>query len=102
MSLIPQKDMAVETFTAYAPLGRFAIRDMRRTVAVGVIKAIQRLDELEKYPATGKVKKIVKGISSLPFTRGDDFKWADSEKIVDGHTFGDYGCTISGAKVAEA
>jgi len=100
--LIPQKDMCVETFTEYAPLGRFAIRDMRRTVAVGVIKNIQREDQVgaDNGP-TGKTKKKVKGISALPFTRGDDFKWADAEKMVGGHTFGDYGCTISGAKVAE-
>jgi elongation factor 1-alpha len=30
--------MCVETFTTYPPLGRFAVRDMRQTVAVGVIK----------------------------------------------------------------
>merc|ERR1712113_966601 len=30
--------MVVEAFSAYAPLGRFAVRDMRQTVAVGVIK----------------------------------------------------------------
>jgi hypothetical protein len=30
--------MVVETFSDYAPLGRFAVRDMRQTVAVGVIK----------------------------------------------------------------
>jgi elongation factor 1-alpha len=32
--------MCVETFTEYPPLGRFAVRDMRQTVAVGVIKAV--------------------------------------------------------------
>jgi len=102
VSLVPQKDMCVETFTEYAPLGRFAIRDMRRTVAVGVIKNIQREDQIgaDNGP-TGKLKKAIKGISALPFTRGDDFKWADAEKLVDGHTFGDYDCTINSAKVAE-
>jgi len=38
----PQKSMCVETFTDYPPLGRFAVRDMRQTVAVGVIKAVQK------------------------------------------------------------
>ena len=28
----------VESFAEYPPLGRFAVRDMRQTVAVGVIK----------------------------------------------------------------
>ena len=32
--------MCVETFADFAPLGRFAVRDMRQTVAVGVIKAV--------------------------------------------------------------
>jgi elongation factor 1-alpha len=104
VSLIPQKDMCVETFTEYAPLGRFAIRDMRRTVAVGVIKNIMREDGIGDLAPTGKTKKKVKGISALPFTRGDDFKWADSIDgfIADGHKFGDHDCTVSGAKVAEA
>ena len=38
--LTPSKPMCVEVFKDYPPLGRFAVRDMRQTVAVGVIKAI--------------------------------------------------------------
>jgi len=38
--LIPSKPMVVETFTNFPPLGRFAVRDMRQTVAVGVIKGV--------------------------------------------------------------
>jgi hypothetical protein len=30
--------MCVESFQEFPPLGRFAVRDMRQTVAVGVIK----------------------------------------------------------------
>ncbi|KAF7634545.1 Elongation factor 1-alpha [Meloidogyne graminicola] len=51
VDLIPTKPMCVEAFTDYAPLGRFAVRDMRQTVAVGVIKAV------EKVEAGGKVTK---------------------------------------------
>jgi len=40
--LIPSKPMCVEAFTEYPPLGRFAVRDMRQTVAVGVIKAVAK------------------------------------------------------------
>jgi len=36
--LVPSKPMCVEPFSSYPPLGRFAVRDMRQTVAVGVIK----------------------------------------------------------------
>merc|ERR1712107_601018 len=39
VTLIPSKPMCVEAFSDYPPLGRFAVRDMRQTVAVGVIKA---------------------------------------------------------------
>ena len=45
----PTKPMCVESFGTYPPLGRFAVRDMRQTVAVGVIKAVEKKD------ATGKV-----------------------------------------------
>merc|ERR1719281_1829214 len=37
--LLPSKPMCVEPFAEFPPLGRFAVRDMRQTVAVGVIKA---------------------------------------------------------------
>jgi len=40
--LVPTKPMCVEAFSKYAPLGRFAVRDMRKTVAVGVIKLVRR------------------------------------------------------------
>jgi len=38
----PTKPMVVEKFEEYAPLGRFAVRDMRQTVAVGVIKEVEK------------------------------------------------------------
>jgi elongation factor 1-alpha len=40
--LVPQKPMCVESFSDYPPLGRFAVRDMRQTVAVGVIKSVTK------------------------------------------------------------
>merc|ERR1712218_375222 len=51
VKMVPSKPMCVEAFSDYAPLGRFAVRDMRQTVAVGVIKAVT------KKEATGKVTK---------------------------------------------
>merc|ERR1719400_507192 len=42
--LHPSKPMCVEAFSDFAPLGRFAVRDMRQTVAVGVIKATTKKD----------------------------------------------------------
>jgi len=52
VNMYPQKPMCVETFATYAPLGRFAVRDMRQTVAVGVIKAVTKKEKTE-----GKVTK---------------------------------------------
>jgi elongation factor 1-alpha len=40
--LVPQKPMCVESFSEYPPLGRFAVRDMRQTVAVGVVKGVTK------------------------------------------------------------
>jgi len=45
VEMIPSKPMCVEAFSEYPPLGRFAVRDMRKTVAVGVIKSVQRVDK---------------------------------------------------------
>jgi len=42
--LKPTKPMVVETFKEYAPLGRFAVRDMKQTVAVGVVKHVTKGD----------------------------------------------------------
>ena len=38
--MMPKKQMCVETFKEFSPLGRFAVRDMRQTVAVGVITGV--------------------------------------------------------------
>ena len=52
--LKPQKAMCVESFAEYPPLGRFAVRDMRQTVAVGVIKEVEKREYSTK--AGGKKK----------------------------------------------
>jgi len=61
VDLVPQKPMCVESFGVYPPLGRFAVRDMRQTVAVGVIKKTEKKEKEGKLTkaavkATGKKK----------------------------------------------
>uniref|UniRef100_A0A8C6W5H1 Tr-type G domain-containing protein n=1 Tax=Nannospalax galili TaxID=1026970 RepID=A0A8C6W5H1_NANGA len=52
VDMVPGKPMCVESFSNYPPLGHFAVHDMRQTVAVGVIKAVDK-----KAAGAGKVAK---------------------------------------------
>jgi elongation factor 1-alpha len=52
VKMVPSKPMCVEAFSEYPPLGRFAVRDMRQTVAVGVIKSVEKIEK-----AGGKTTK---------------------------------------------
>jgi elongation factor 1-alpha len=54
VTLEPSKPMVVESFNDYPPLGRFAVRDMRQTVAVGVIKSVIKKEEAKKGAAKKK------------------------------------------------
>jgi elongation factor 1-alpha len=60
VQMVPQKSMCVETFAEYPPLGRFAVRDMKQTVAVGVIKLVDKKtgkEKLTKSAATAQKKE---------------------------------------------
>jgi len=57
VKLVPQKKMVVEPFQQYAPLGRFAVRDMKQTVAVGVIKEVTKEDVQGKTTKSAQKKK---------------------------------------------
>jgi elongation factor 1-alpha len=57
VKLVPQKKMVVEAFQQYAPLGRFAVRDMKQTVAVGVIKEVTKEEIQGKTTKSAQKKK---------------------------------------------
>lgn len=50
--IVPGKSMCVESFSGYPPPGYFTVCDMRQTVAVDVIKAVEK-----NPPLAGKVTK---------------------------------------------
>lgn len=54
IKLVPMKPMCVEKFADYPALGRFSIRDMRQTVAVGIIKDVEK-----RPPLTNKMTETV-------------------------------------------
>jgi len=56
VKMTPSKPMVVESFAEFPPLGRFAVRDMKQTVAVGVIK-----ETLKKEATGGKKDKKAGG-----------------------------------------
>ncbi|KAJ2747457.1 translation elongation factor EF-1 alpha [Coemansia sp. BCRC 34301] len=56
VKMIPSKPMCVESFTEFPPLGRFAVRDMRQTVAVGVIKTVEKKDDTAGKTTKSAVK----------------------------------------------
>merc|ERR1712187_579972 len=56
VKLLPTKPMCVEPFKDYPPLGRFAVRDMKQTVAVGVIKEVTKKEAKDAAGAKGKKK----------------------------------------------
>jgi len=55
VTMEPTKPMVVESFADFAPLGRFAVRDMRQTVAVGVVKSVIKKEDA-KAKTAGKKK----------------------------------------------
>jgi elongation factor 1-alpha len=67
--LIPSKPLCVESFSDFPPLGRFAIRDMRKTVAVGIIKLVHFQGEGPEPSGVDKKKNKI-------FTKDDDDAWA--------------------------
>jgi len=58
VKMVPSKPMCVEAFAQYAPLGRFAVRDMKQTVAVGVIKSVTKAEA--KGKTTKSAEKAMK------------------------------------------
>eukprot|EP00475_Leptophrys_vorax_P044805 TRINITY_DN9103_c0_g1_i6.p1 TRINITY_DN9103_c0_g1~~TRINITY_DN9103_c0_g1_i6.p1 ORF type:complete len:448 (+),score=149.83 TRINITY_DN9103_c0_g1_i6:351-1694(+) len=55
--LEPSKPLCVESYAEYAPLGRFAVRDMRQTVAVGLIKSVEKCSATTEAKSAKKASK---------------------------------------------
>lgn len=61
----------MEAFSEYPPLGRFAVRDMRKTVAVGVIKRVMRKDKDGALTASGVVEEAALSAPEAKAEEGD-------------------------------
>ncbi|XP_066269494.1 elongation factor 1-alpha-like [Branchiostoma lanceolatum] len=60
VEMIPSKPMCVESFNEYPPLGRFAVRDMKQTVAVGVIKGVKKTEKAGKVTKAAQKAGVAK------------------------------------------
>jgi len=76
VEMVPTKPLCVEAFSEYPPLGRFAVRDMRKTVAVGVIKRVMRKDK------DGNL--ISSGVAEAPKAAAEGSKGGDDDDEEDG------------------
>merc|ERR1712025_1079392 len=65
VALTPTKPMCLEAYSDFAPLGRFAVRDMRHTVAVGIVKKVQFKEQAPE--PTGKTKKGLPKFSTADY-----------------------------------
>jgi elongation factor 1-alpha len=59
VKLIPKKPMCVEKFADYPSLGRFTVREMRQTIAVGIIKNVEK-----RIPIKDKVVRTTTPITN--------------------------------------
>ena len=57
VKLKPTKPICVEAFSDFPSLGRFAVRDSNKTVAIGVIKSVEFAEVTKEKTKTGKTKK---------------------------------------------
>ena len=57
VTLEPTTPLCGASFAEYPPLGRFAVRDMRQTVAVGVIKSVDKSEKEGKTTKSAAKKK---------------------------------------------
>jgi len=71
VEMVPSKPMCVEAFSVYPPLGRFAVRDMRKTVAVGVIRKVMRKNK--------DGSKTLSGQADMPEAAGPETAGGDDE-----------------------
>ncbi|XP_027028891.1 elongation factor 1-alpha-like [Tachysurus fulvidraco] len=57
VKFVPIKPLCVESFFSYPPLGRFAARDLKQTVAVGVIKSVEKVNQVRRTAQKVQVLK---------------------------------------------
>ena len=81
VKMIPSKPMCVEAFSDYPPLGRFAVRDMRQTVAVGVIKSVAKIDKAGKVTSKFPPPILYSYLMLINFCRGCRQSWSQEVDV---------------------
>lgn len=76
INLVPTKPLCVESFQEFPPLGRFAVRDMRQTVAVGV-RSLHQINTVEDD--CSMTNKLL--ISTWQVIKSVNFKEAATGKV---------------------
>ena len=80
----PTKPLCVETFAEFPPLGRFAVRDMKSTVAVGVIKEVDHEERVAEHQhGKEKVTRMEHTVSHVK--SGDDSKKKGTKTVQPAH-----------------
>lgn len=69
INIKPTKPMSCEVFSEYPPLGRFAVRDMKQTVAVGVIKGTTK-KEAKKWFKYVDISSILFSLLNIKSNNG--------------------------------
>jgi hypothetical protein len=59
----------VEAYSEYPPLGRFVVRDMRQTVAVGIIKSVDKTEKASDKGASAVNAGLIFDQSSFVATK---------------------------------
>jgi elongation factor 1-alpha len=81
VELEPVNPLVVETFEDCAPLGRFALRDTQKTVAVGIVKAVTKNPVSVVAPSSNQLRPPERSKRLKPPKRVERVRAADQDLV---------------------